>query len=81
MQANADSENTTPQRTPEPSPYDTMSCLLTAPAHVGQLSKPSQERLDRDPLRILDSKDVGDHAILAEGPTLAEHLTQAEAGR
>jgi histidyl-tRNA synthetase len=38
------------------------------------LSKDSQERLARNPLRILDSKDEGDRAVIAGAPTLPESL-------
>jgi histidyl-tRNA synthetase len=38
------------------------------------LSKDSQERLTRNPLRILDSKDEGDRAVIAGAPTLPESL-------
>lgn len=39
------------------------------------LSKDSQERLDKNPLRILDSKDERDQKILAEAPDLMHCLT------
>jgi histidyl-tRNA synthetase len=39
------------------------------------LSAESQERLERNPMRILDSKDPGDRAIVAGAPTIAPHLT------
>ena len=34
-------------------------------------------RLERNPMRILDSKDEGDRAVVAEAPLLHEHLNQA----
>jgi histidyl-tRNA synthetase len=40
-----------------------------------KLSKTSQERLDKNPLRILDSKDKDDQAILKDAPIFADHLT------
>jgi histidyl-tRNA synthetase len=43
--------------------------------HRGALSAESQERLERNPMRILDSKDPGDRAIVADAPTIAPHLT------
>ncbi len=43
-------------------------------AHAGDLSEDSQTRLKTNPLRILDSKDKGDRAILAEAPRLDEFL-------
>lgn len=39
------------------------------------LSKDSQERLDKNPLRILDSKDERDQKILADAPELLHCLT------
>jgi histidyl-tRNA synthetase len=40
------------------------------------LSKDSQERLTRNPLRILDSKDESDRAVIAGAPTLPESLDE-----
>lgn len=48
-------------------------------AHQGGLSKDSLARLERNPMRILDSKDEGDRKIVAEAPTIAAHLTEAAA--
>src|SRR5262249_51333839 len=45
--------------------------------HSGKLSEDSRERLQRNPLRILDSKDEGDKAINASAPSFADHLNQA----
>ena len=42
-----------------------------------KLSKESLERLDRNPMRILDSKDEGDKAIVANAPVYSDHLNQA----
>lgn len=39
------------------------------------LSKDSQERLEKNPLRILDSKDDKDKRIVAEAPIFSESLT------
>jgi len=44
-------------------------------AHAGTLSPDSQLRLEKNPLRILDSKDAGDREIVAGAPTIAAHLT------
>src|SRR5690242_7910532 len=44
-------------------------------AHRGKLSEDSVARLERNPLRILDSKDAGDRAICADAPTVDDHLT------
>jgi len=46
-------------------------------AHKDRLSEDSRMRLERNPLRILDSKDAGDRALLPEAPRLSEHLSQA----
>ena len=43
--------------------------------HKAALSAESQDRLQRNPMRILDSKDKGDRAIVADAPTIAPHLT------
>jgi histidyl-tRNA synthetase len=45
--------------------------------HVDKLSQESRERLQRNPLRILDSKDDGDKAINAHAPSFSDHLNQA----
>jgi len=45
--------------------------------HLDRLSKDSQERLHRNPLRILDSKDEGDRALIADAPVFADYLNQA----
>ncbi len=42
-----------------------------------QLSDDSRLRLGRNPLRILDSKDSGDRAILTNAPVLTESLNDA----
>ncbi|MAU41337.1 MAG: histidine--tRNA ligase [Kordiimonas sp.] len=41
-----------------------------------QLSQDSQERLDRNPLRILDSKNEGDKAIVANAPSIQDYLNE-----
>jgi histidyl-tRNA synthetase len=43
-------------------------------ARRDQLDSHSQERLETNPLRILDSKDLSTQALLAEAPTLADSL-------
>ncbi len=45
--------------------------------HRDRLSKDSQERLERNPLRILDSKDEGDQRIVAEAPVYSDYLNDA----
>jgi histidyl-tRNA synthetase len=44
-------------------------------ARVDQLDPDSQDRLHRNPLRILDSKNPSTQALLADVPTLAEALS------
>ena len=39
-------------------------------AHRAELSEDSQERLDKNPLRILDSKDPRDKKFVADAPTM-----------
>ncbi len=47
--------------------------------HQASLSEDSLQRLERNPLRILDSKDEGDRRIIANAPLIAGHLTEAAA--
>jgi histidyl-tRNA synthetase len=44
--------------------------------HQAGLSQDSLVRLDRNPMRILDSKDEGDRRLIAGAPTIAPYLTQ-----
>lgn len=44
-------------------------------AHKDALSHDSRVRLEKNPLRILDSKDETDRAIVAGAPTIMAHLT------
>ena len=44
-------------------------------AHSSNLSFDSQQRLQINPLRILDSKDEGDILLVKDAPTIDEHLT------
>ncbi|MBS0220579.1 MAG: histidine--tRNA ligase [Proteobacteria bacterium] len=46
-------------------------------AHESRLSEDSKTRLQRNPLRILDSKDEGDKALNAQAPSFADHLNEA----
>jgi histidyl-tRNA synthetase len=46
-------------------------------AHAEALSDDSKARLQTNPLRILDSKDAGDRAILVDAPRLDAHLNDA----
>ncbi len=43
--------------------------------HAERLSADSKTRLEKNPLRILDSKDAGDRALIADAPTIFDHLT------
>jgi histidyl-tRNA synthetase len=49
-------------------------------AHQDRLSEESRERLGRNPMRIVDSKDENDRAVVADAPTIFAHLTDAAAG-
>lgn len=42
--------------------------------HLPQLSPESQERFERNPLRILDSKDARDKEFTANAPSILDHL-------
>jgi histidyl-tRNA synthetase len=44
-------------------------------AHRADLSEDSQARLERNPLRILDSKDERDRRICADAPNVDQYLT------
>jgi len=48
-------------------------------AHRDGLSPDSQERLERNPLRILDSKDPGDRVLVADAPVIQAVLTEEAA--
>ncbi len=45
-------------------------------AHRDRLSADSLLRLERNPLRILDSKDPADREVVAEAPLFEEHLNE-----
>jgi histidyl-tRNA synthetase len=45
--------------------------------HEAKLSDDSRRRLAANPLRILDSKDPGDRALIAAAPLLADHFNAA----
>jgi histidyl-tRNA synthetase len=45
--------------------------------HLDKLSEDSKGRLQRNPLRILDSKDEGDIEINKHAPSFSDHLNQA----
>jgi histidyl-tRNA synthetase len=46
-------------------------------AHRDALSETSRERLARNPLRILDSKDPSDKTLVAAGPKIGDYLCDA----
>jgi histidyl-tRNA synthetase len=48
-------------------------------AHRGELSEDSVDRLERNPLRILDSKDPKDRTICADAPNVDDYLTSEAA--
>ena len=41
---------------------------------IDELSKESRDRLNRNPLRILDSKDEGDRKVVADAPVFSDYL-------
>lgn len=45
--------------------------------HLEALSEDSRRRLDKNPLRILDSKDEGDRAINQNAPRIGDYYTDA----
>jgi histidyl-tRNA synthetase len=45
--------------------------------HKERLSEDSINRLERNPLRILDSKDKGDQAVVANAPVYTDYLNEA----
>ncbi len=47
--------------------------------HQATLSADSLNRLDRNPMRILDSKDQADRRVVADAPTIMPYLTEAAA--
>ena len=46
-------------------------------AHRADLSEDSQERLTKNPLRILDSKDPRDRAFVSDAPKIDDYLSSA----
>ena len=47
--------------------------------HAEKLSAESKNRLEKNPLRILDSKDAGDQALVENAPLIYDHLSEAAA--
>lgn len=48
-------------------------------AHRASLSEESLSRLERNPMRILDSKNEGDRALVADAPVIDPYLTESAA--
>jgi histidyl-tRNA synthetase len=46
--------------------------------HQDALSEDSKTRLEKNPMRILDSKDEGDKRIVADAPLITERLTEGK---
>ncbi len=46
--------------------------------HLDDLSEESKKRTETNPMRVLDSKDRGDRAVVANAPILLEHLTDED---
>ena len=44
--------------------------------HYDELSSDSQERMYRNPLRVLDSKDAGNQKIVAQAPSILDYLDE-----
>jgi histidyl-tRNA synthetase len=44
---------------------------------IDELSEESRDRLTRNPLRVLDSKDEGDRKVVAEAPIFSDYLNHA----
>ena len=51
---------------------DTLVKYFTA--HLDDLSEDSRIRLEKNPLRILDSKDEGDRGVVAEAPRMSDYM-------
>jgi histidyl-tRNA synthetase len=45
--------------------------------HIDKLSEDSRQRLTRNPLRVLDSKDENDRRIVADAPLFSDHLSDS----
>jgi histidyl-tRNA synthetase len=45
--------------------------------HIDKLSEDSRQRLTRNPLRVLDSKDEGDKKIVADAPLFSDYLSDS----
>jgi histidyl-tRNA synthetase len=54
---------------------DTLTKYLSG--HVDKLSVESKDRLSRNPLRVLDSKDPADKAVVADAPRYTDYLNTA----
>jgi histidyl-tRNA synthetase len=45
-------------------------------AHIDELDEDSQRRIDKNPLRVLDSKDPNTQALLNDAPSLIDYLDE-----
>jgi len=45
--------------------------------HIDKLSEDSRQRLSRNPLRVLDSKDANDKRIVADAPLFSDYLSDS----
>lgn len=49
-------------------------------SHVERLDEDSRKRIERNPLRVLDSKDPGTRQVLEEAPRLTDYLGESSRG-
>ncbi len=65
----------------DPASRDAYRRVLVAyfDGHRAKLSEESRLRLERNPLRILDSKDQSDRELIAGAPLMSDHLNQESA--
>ena len=55
------------------------SLLKYLKGHISSMSEDSQRRFDRNPLRILDSKDPHDQEVLRGAPSILDYLSKSDA--
>ena len=73
----ASPSKSTPSATPKPAPPTAPPSSPTSKPTPPSLSAESRDRLARNPLRILDSKDENDRKLVAGAPTVHASLTPA----
>ncbi len=66
--------NSTGCRECRPAYVDTLRTFLAA--HADNLAPVDQERMTKNPLRVLDSKESGMETLLAQAPHLVDHLCE-----